>query len=471
MKKIFFFFLLSFILPEIKAQQPITFERYYSDSGAVQGRRVRQTFDGGYIVAGRRNAVATFFSNDAILMKTDSLGDIEWLKVYGTSFDDDWFDDVQQTTDSGYIACGYIPQPGMQENIYVVKTDKNGDTLWTRAWGSNLGDICSSISQTYDGGYIAAGRWADSSGFLIKLDTQGDTIWTRIFYNYNGTVLYSVCQTADSGFVATGVLYAPSLNLNLEVYVVRVDKNGNTLWEKNYGYTDADYGFSIKELPDGNYIVGGYSWQPPNNYDSYLLKLNSSGDTLWSILYSDPRENGIKELTLCQDGGFAFAESKSVIGQSYQISLVKTDSLGNFLWRREFGGVESESTYGISFCKDSGFVLCGLTNSYGAIPKMYLVKTNELGIISGNNYLTEQTKNIKVDPNPFRDWFILDLKEFPIEKYLIEIYDILGNSVFRGFVTGNSTVQIEALEYLPSGTYFLQIKNNSQNYIIPIVHY
>ena len=323
---------------ELTAQEPITFERYYSDSGAVEGRRVRQTFDGGYIVAGRRNAFATFFSNDAILMKTDSMGDVEWLKVYGTRTGDDWFNDVQQTADSGYIACGFIPQSGMQDNIYVVKTDKNGDTLWTRAWGSSRYDIARSVQETYDGGYIVAGQW-DTTGILLRLNSLGDTIWAKLFYD--GYVsFYSVSETADSGFVATGVLNANHLGLNLEVYVVRVDKNGNTLWEKNYGYVDADYGFSVKTLPDGSFLVGGYSFQGFTDYDSYLLKLNEYGDTIWTKTYSDPRENGIVEIAINQDGSLAFAEAKSVIGMSYQFSILKTDTFGNFLWRTEFGGGE-----------------------------------------------------------------------------------------------------------------------------------
>lgn len=422
---------------ELTAQQPITFERYYSDSGAVEGRRVRQKFDGGYIVAGRRNAFATFFSNDAILMKTDSMGDVEWLKVYGTRTGDDWFNDVQQTADSGYIACGYIPQSGMQDNIYVVKTDKYGDTLWTRAWGSGLADYASSITKTHDGGFALAGVWEDSMGIIIRLDSQGDTLWTQKLYD-NYISLFSILETADSGFVAAGVLNANHLGLNLEVYVVRVDKNGNTLWEKNYGYSGADYGFCIKALPDGNLLVGGYTWLPPNDYDSYLIKLDGQGDTIWTKIYSDPRENGIVEIAINQEGGFAFAETKSVLGLGYQSAIFKTDSLGNFLWRKEFGGTGSEIVYGNTACLDNGFVITGLSDSHvGGISKLFLFKTNELGIISNIRFIADPTKNIKIYPNPFTEKLFID-SDLSDKNAEIIFYDIMGLELVRNPLSGNS---------------------------------
>jgi hypothetical protein len=471
MKKLLIFFLLCIAIKDSEAQQPITFERTYSDSGVVEGRRIRQTFDEGYIVAGRRNSIGAFFSNDGTLTKIDSLGNMEWTKVYGTSFDDDWLNDVQQTTDSGFVACGYYPEMGMAENIYIVKTNKNGDTLWTKVYGSNLADIARAVTQTYDGGYIVAGQW-DTTGILLRLTPQGDTLWTKRVYD--GYIsLYSVEQTLDSGFVATGVLNTNTVTLNLQVYVVRIDKNGNILWEKNYGYEGADYGHSIKVLPNGNYVVGGYSWQPPNDYDPYLLQLNTNGDTIWTKVYHDLKENGIVELALCQDGGFAFAEAKSVLGQSYQLSIARVDSLGNFLWRREYGGVATEYTYGITACRDGGFALCALSSSFGSFSEMYLVKTNASGLLTALVQLEDkQTAIIKVGPNPFKDRLNLDLTGLLEKEYQVILYDILGNQILNKSIQGGTKTCISINRDLPASTYFLKIHDKSNVLVtFPVIHY
>lgn len=470
--KIIFFIGFVFVLTQnIYAQQPITFERVYSDSGVVEGRRVRQTYDGGYIVAGRRNAPGAFFSNDGTLMKTDSLGNIEWLKVYGTTLDDDWFYDVQQTSDSGFVACGYMPQMGMAENIYVVKTDKYGDTLWTKAYGTGLGDISSSVNQTYDGGYIVAGIW-DTAGILLRLTQQGDTLWTRQFYD-GYIFLYSVEQTADSGFVATGVLESNDVNLNLQIYVVRVDKDGNILWEKNYGNAGADYGHSVKVLPDNNFIVGGYSWLPPGDYESYLLKLDALGDTIWTKVYSDPKENGIKEIALCQDGGFALAEGKSVLGRSYELSIVRTDSSGNFLWRQEYGGTEGDYTYGITACRNGGFAICGSFGIWAAASKLYLIKLNESGLLSAiENYSNTQNIAIKIGPNPCQDNLFIDLSGLQKQKNYNIILCNASGQVLQSTSTNSPNIAQLQTFHLPTGIYFLRILD--EDYVIQtfkIIHY
>jgi hypothetical protein len=467
---LFTFCCLLLLSTEITAQEPITLERYYNDSGVVEGKALQQTFDNGYIIAGRRLG-QSMFSNDAILMKTDSIGDIEWIKVYGTQFDDDWFHDVKQTSDSGFIACGYYPRLGMAEDIYVVKTDKNGDTLWTKVWGSNIADWAYSIENTYDGGYVIAGVWEESTGLVCRLDASGDTLWTKKL-RY-ATSLYSISPTLDSGFVATGVFASGAIN-NHQVYVVKLDKDGNIVWEWDYGYAGADWGQCIKTLADGNYIVGGLSWHPPNSYESYLLKLTDSGDTLWTKLYSDPQENGLLGLTPTADGGFALVETKFVQGLSYQAAIVRTDASGNFLWREEFGYQGQEYANAITACQDGGFAITGMSVN-GTQVELFLIKTNESGLLSITKPAIEKKPLLQVRPNPFSDYLYIDLEGVEaLQDLELRCYDALGRLMYQEKIIGTDTgsIYLSIGSLWPAGAYYLQIINKNQIIeTIKLIHY
>lgn len=452
---------------ELTAQEPITFERYYSDSGAVEGKSIQQTFDGGYIVAGRRNG-AGMFSNDAILMKTDSLGDVEWLKVYATNLSDDEFYDVKQTNDSGYIACGYYPQLGMGDNLYIVKTDINGDTLWTRVFGSNLYDIARSVAQTYDGGFVLAGQM-DSTGIVVRLDAQGDTIWTKRLYDVGYVSLYSVAETVDSGFVTTGVINTFSGN---QVYIACIDKNGILLWEKNYGYGGADYGYTINVQNDSIFFVGGYSWQFASHYDSYILKMNLLGDTLWTKLYSLPTENGIVSFSFLLSGNLVLGEQVFTSNKGYQAAIVFLDSLGTFLGRQEYGEVGSEFVYNITTCNDGGFAITGLSDSYNGISRLFIYKTDEFGIVSSiENSPSIIVPDIKVWPNPFHETLNLDLTSLLSKNYHIRLYNTTGQKIWHGTVIGGTIESIRIDVPIIDATYFLQVSDDKNlHYIITLVH-
>jgi hypothetical protein len=370
---------------------------------------------------------------------------------------DDEFYDVKQTSDSGFIACGYYPRLGMGDDLYVVKTNVNGDTLWTRVLGSTNYDIARSVAQTSDGGYVFAGQM-DSTGIVIRLDAQGDTIWAIRLYDAGYVSLYSVAETADSGFVTTGVLNTFSGN---QVYIARVDKNGALLWEKNYGYAGADYGFSIKSLTGGSFVVGGYSWQTVNDYDSYLLKLDENGDTVWTKVYDAPRESGIVEIALCPDGGFAFAEAKNVLGMSYQFSILRVDSSGYFLWRKEYGGVGADYINGIATCSNGDYIICGMATS-NPLVQLYLVKTDENGSVISTMLVENNQIDINIYPNPFREYINIDLSEFTRnESYQIRIYNGLGQPILSQILAGGS-VQSISTPPLSSGIYIMQISNKGK---------
>jgi len=278
--------LLVFVLGSVGlfAQAPDTaWTRTYGGTNSDRGNSVQQTTDGGYIVVGSTAAGGT----DVYLIKTNSLGDTLWTRTYGGN-NQDWGSSAQQTTDGGYIVVGYTQSYSAGGSaVYLIKTNGSGDTLWTRTYGGTDDGEGSSVQQTSDGGYVVAG-WTGSIAaasydvYLIKTDSSGDTLWTRAYGGTNSDRGNSVQQTTDGGYIVAGYTYSYGAG-NQDVYLIKTNSLGDTLWTRTYGGTDYDYGRSVQQTSDGGYIVvGEIGSHGTGRQGVYLIKLK-------------PEESGIEE--------------------------------------------------------------------------------------------------------------------------------------------------------------------------------
>ena len=210
-----------------------TFGGTDSDGGAS----VQQTTDGGYIITGSKNSFGND-TTDVYLIKTDGSGVEQWSKTYGGSNDDAGYS-VQQTTDGGYIITGSTQDAGNGgSDIWLIKTNGNGDTLWTKTFGGPEDyEIGKSVQQTTDGGYIITGNGVSGLGDpdvnLIKTDGNGIEQWTKNFGASDGDWGSSVQQTTDGGYIITGSIQPfPFTDPNGYVYLLKTDNQGNIQWEQ-----------------------------------------------------------------------------------------------------------------------------------------------------------------------------------------------------------------------------------------------
>jgi hypothetical protein len=311
---------------------------------------VQQTTDGGYIVAGDTRSFGAG-GYDVYLIKTDSTGDTLWSRTYGGSYNDYGFS-VQQTTDGGYIVAGITSSFGAGGyDVYLIKTDSLGDTLWTRTYGGSSNDDGSSVQQTTDGGYIVGGRTLSFGAgnfdvYLIKTDSIGDTLWTRTYGGSQHDDEWSVQQTTDGGYIVAGFTYSFGAGQG-DVYLVKTDSLGDTLWTRTYGGNQNDdmWSVSVRQTTDGGYIVVGVTGSV--NVDVYLIKTDSLGDTLWSRTYGGPYYYDDWGVAVQQttDGGYIVAGYTESFGAGdFDVMLTKLDSLGNTC----IGGFVSSTVMSVS---------------------------------------------------------------------------------------------------------------------------
>jgi hypothetical protein len=243
---------------------------------------VVQTADGGYIILGATYSFSAG-SSDAWLIKTDANGDTTWVRTYGGA-DYDRGNSVAQTTDGGYIIAGETESFGAgEDDVWLIKTDASGDTVWTHTYGGTARDLGYSVTQTTDDGYIVAGRTSSSGAgcdvLLIKTDKYGDTMWTRTYGGAWPDIGYSVAQTADGGYVIAG--YTGSFGAGeSDVYLIKTDAAGDTMWTRTWGDAYNDYGRSVAQTADGGYIIAGLTeTYRASMADVYLIKTDSAGNS------------------------------------------------------------------------------------------------------------------------------------------------------------------------------------------------
>jgi hypothetical protein len=306
-----------------------------------------------------------------------------WWRTYGGTVGD-WGESVQQTTDGGYIVAGVTTSFGAGSfDVYLIKTNAQGDTLWTRTFGGEGGDGGSSVQQTSDGGYIIAGRtFSFGAGsydvYLIKTNAFGDTLWTRTYGGRGVDYGTSVQQTSDGGYIVAGYTYSLSTRKDF-VYLIKIDSSGDTLWTKTYGDTNYYYGQDVQQTSDSGYIIVGYTYSSVTEEDIYLIKTNASGDTLWTKTYGGTGRDFGRSVRQTSDGGYIIAGSTRPLGDSGQVYLIKTDASGDTLWSRTYGGVLQDGGWSVRQSSDSSYIIAGSTRSFGNSGQVYLIKTNITG--------------------------------------------------------------------------------------------
>ena len=373
----------------------ITFQKTFGGTNVDYAYSVQQNADDGYIIAGYTTSFGAG-SRDVYLIRTDAKGSMLWTKTFGES-NTDYAWTVQQTTDGGFIIGAHSGSFGAgSHDVYLIKCDANGEIVWTKVYGGSSADGAYSIQQTVDGGYIISAH-VNSFGaglhdvYLIKTDAQGDTLWTKIYGGSNEDRLRAVQQTTDGGYI----LVSETLSFgagSADVYLVKTDSSGNLMWTKTYGGSAADYGYSVRQTLDEGYIIAGYTSSFGTGMsDVYLIRTDSIGDISWAKTYGGNSSDFGYSVRQTTDEGYIVAGYTESFGNAGDVYLLRTDSDGNLLWSQSYGGASNDRGWSVQQTTDGGYVIAGYSESFGAGDKdVYLIKTDEFGS-SGCNESTAGT--------------------------------------------------------------------------------
>jgi len=316
-------------------------KQYLESNYRNKANSVQQTFDGGYILLGYTKPSGE--DSDFLLIKTDSNGNRQWSKTFGGT-DSDYATSGQQTSDNGYIIAGYTFSYGAgSADIWLIKTDTNGNEQWSKTFGGNKFENVQSVKQTSDGGYIIVGETFSYGGggmnaWLVKTDTNGNETWNKTFGGTQESKAWDVQQTSDTGYIIAGQTFLSGYYG--DAWLIKTDTNGNQLWDIKFGKEGFyDFARSVKQTQDGGYIVAGYTDSyGAGGYDACLIKVAEDNPPYISIIY--PTDGQIFTTDIITISGTA----------SDDIGLSKVEvKVGSGSWELASGTTSWSKTVTLSF--------------------------------------------------------------------------------------------------------------------------
>jgi hypothetical protein len=332
-----------------------------------------------------------------------------WARTYGGPEHDRAFSLIA-TSDGGYALAGTTESPGAGDlDFWLVKTDSVGNLEWNRTYGGPGDEVARSLVATSDGGYAVAGVWNTDTDYwldhyfggdiwLVKTDKLGNMQWNKTYGAADFTVARSLIVTSDGGYALAGSTGDLDSGVH-DFWLVKTDSVGNAEWNRTYGGADDEEAYSLIATSDGGYALAGFKGIPHRSADFWLVKTDSYGNEQWSRTYGGAGEDFAYSLVATSDGGYALAGywnyyyTLGILDMGLLLHgdcyLVKTDALGNMEWNRTYGGAALDGAYSLLETPDRGFALAGYCDySIGfkidgsvRTSDIWLIKTDELGVV------------------------------------------------------------------------------------------
>ncbi|MBK6766546.1 MAG: T9SS type A sorting domain-containing protein [bacterium] len=446
------------------AQPDSLWSRSYGGPQADYSISLCPAHDEGFVL----QCSATISDDEQVwIIKTNAFGDSLWGRVYGGP-QADFPGNIGKTAEGGYFFTGYTASEGAGGlDFWLVKMDSDGEQEWSRTYGGFGDEHCYWGQQTGDGGFILAGETmsfgnANFDVWVLKVDANGDSVWSQQFggntADAGGTY---VSLTSDGGFVVCGVT-RPAGSPQGQYWLIKLAASGTPEWSNTFGDQWDDIPWCVQQCADGGFVSIGTSTRGSGLTDAWLLRTNLAGDSLWSSYIGAPggNEQAWSAVEL-GDGGFVIAGMDGVTGGN--VMLVRTDESGNTQWTGSYGGGATDAAYQVLPTSDGGYVIGGGTMSVGAgNVDVWLLKTgpDPLDAID-HRWPIVAGFELFAYPNPFNASTTIRYDLASQADILLQLVDVQGRLVAtldQGLQTaGGHSVMLDA-SGMASGSYFANLQ-------------
>ncbi|MCX6274926.1 MAG: T9SS type A sorting domain-containing protein [Bacteroidetes bacterium] len=466
--------------------------------------------DSGLVYAGSTKSYNGNTLDDLYFFKTDSMGSMQWSKTFSTA-DLDVASAIIRTSDNGYAITGYTRETGLKR-VLLIRTDSNGDTLFTRTYGGNGDDQGVEMLQTSDGGFVIIGKTftqtlGESDILMMRTDSQGNLLWTKSYGESLWDEGAGIIKLQDGNYLISGSTISFGQG-DFDILLMKTDTSGSIIWGKTYGGAKTDAGYTARENNDGSIVVSGYSNSLGYGHNMRLARQESATKKIHANDFS--LRKSISDI-----------QSNDRGDDSTNIFLMKVDAAGDTLWTRTYGDGAQDEAFHFSKMDDGGYLMPGFTTSYTNTTdstQMMLIRTDSSGysgcheqnahpLIDTTNFITQtlaftQTQGIsenivvsnslvwnlnaedaclyiqvsdnneeeiEVYPIPASSKLVVDSRQYTISA--ISINNLLGEMVLAVSLPNDSYREPIDLDVsqLPSGIYFLKLTTSTSEIIKKII--
>ncbi len=466
---------------------------YCTTYGGIQNEvcnQIKPTGDGGYIMIGTSNSFGCG-NTDFYVVKIDSAGNHKWSKTYGGDGNEEGFS-VATTSDHGFAFVGLTNSFGNGGyDVYLVKTDSMGNFQWQRTYGGSDWDFGYSIQQLPDKGYIICGQtysYGAGNGdvYIIRTDSTGDTLWTRTEGGTGYDVGNAVCVKNDSLYAIVGNTTSFGLG-DTNVYFILMNDKGIVIKDTTYGSTHSNSGNSINNTLDHGFVIYGSTDSiEPGKQEEMMIQIDSMGNMEWMQDYSEPGVGIGKDALQNPDGTYTSVGTNNSYGiGGYAMHIQHLQPGGWWIDGAFHGGTADQQGNSVALAKNGNIMIAGATDSHGFTEGLYdimLVRwrndtvVNVYPFTTRNFYdtsyctlgIANQTvvqPDVKVFPNPLSSSATLLVQGVAGEHYFYSIYNEFGQNVMlkipiQSASHGQSAAHIEK-NNLAAGIYLCEILNQA----------
>ncbi len=376
--------------------------RFYGGAYRDECYSVQQTSDSGYISVGR-SCIDGAYDYQAWLIKTDKSGNLTWSKTYGDTYIDEAYK-VRQTADGGFIIAGMSTSFGWAGEGWLIRTDNKGNIIWSRGYHPEAGSAMSGWDYIYDvieaedGGFVFAGNTPDTymstQAWIGKVNSNGDLLWDHKYGLEYWERIFALEATTDGGFIAAGDRHWTHDNLfyKHDGWLLKFDALGDTTWTKMFGDNEHDIFRSVQQTKDGGYIIcGEREISTFSGFVGWLVKTDSLGSEQWNKSLS---KGGF--YSVVQDKDCNILSAGTIVTQQSACEgwLMKTSEKGDLMWEENVHGTDMDDCFlSINHTFDGGFILGGKYNMAGDASDFWLVKT-KAEEIQGLTYFFENFDHV-----------------------------------------------------------------------------
>ena len=463
-----------FLLSNLATAQPDTL--WTSTFGGAQeeyGYCAQPTSDGGFVIIGHTESFGSG-SHDVYLIKTDANGTEQWQQVYGGTGEDECYR-VFQTPDGGYIMAGRTESFGAgDKDGWLLKTNANGDSMWSQTFGSSEQDEIFDFNTTSDGGFILIGATetsavTQSDVWLIKTDANGNEQWTQTIEYGGSDEGRGVQQTPDGGYIIVGYVNGGTN----QVLIIKTDSGGNETWHRLYDIGMAALPNTIGQSSDNGYIVSG-SFMSTSLYDAFVIKTNASGDTAWTYTYSEPGYEMGNDIVEVENNNYILYGLTTSIGAgNSDVLMIKLNSNGNEMWTHTIGTALGESGMRITKLNDGSFIAAGNRESNAGNSEIWLLRFESDTYTPDHQSFDPLEFNLHpAYPNPFNPLTRIYYDLSSANHVVLTIYDVTGREIAQLVDefqhSGSHLVTFDAANFT-SGIYFAQLNAGNHHEVIKLV--